>query len=187
MTLSALTSCSLHTESSWTCAANYPPTSAPLRSSRLRGSSGSHRGHGRGASHVHQANSLAMKIVFLKIHSTTASQLTHTTEERGIMKKEKMQMKDHKHLTGVANWTSNQPRRVASQTVACTQFVKVFWKLWGSIPLAAPGRGLAYGHAACRAGGLNVPQGLHEGGIHLVATIRDREVLERRGKTSVCQ
>lgn len=105
-------------------AATYSPTSAPLRFYRLRGSSGSHRGHGRGASHVHQANSLAMKIVVLKIQSTTASQLAHTTEERGIMKKEKMQMKDYKHLTGAATWICNQSRREASQTVACTQFAK---------------------------------------------------------------
>lgn len=182
MTLSALTSCWLHTESPWTCAANYAPTSAPLRSSRLRGSSGSHRGHGRGASHVHQANSLAMKIVVFK--NSLHNRISADAHDWGTRhNEEKIQMKDYKHLTGVANWT----RRVASQTVACTQFVKVFWKLWGSIPLAAPGRGLAYGHAACRAGGLNVPQGLHEGGVHLVATIRDREVLERRGKTSVCQ
>lgn len=51
-----------------------------------------------------------MKIVVLKIQCTTASQLAHTTEERGIMKKEKMQMNDYKHLTGAANWTCNQSK-----------------------------------------------------------------------------
>lgn len=49
-----------------------------------------------------------------------------------------------------------------------------------SVLTLPPGRGLAYGHAAWRAGGLNVPQGLHEGSVHLDATIGDREVLHTK-------
>lgn len=36
---------------------------------------------------------------------------------------------------------------------------------------------LTYGHVARRAGGLNVPQGLHERGVDLAAAVGDGQVL----------
>lgn len=42
------------------------------------------------------------------------------------------------------------------------------------------GQKLAYSHVARRAGRLDVPQGLHEGGVHLGGAIGDREVLQKR-------
>jgi len=39
-------------------------------------------------------------------------------------------------------------------------------------------KGLTNGHVACRAGRLDIPQGLHEGCIHLNVAIGHREMLE---------
>lgn len=44
------------------------------------------------------------------------------------------------------------------------------------------GHELTYSHVAWGAGRLDIPQGLHEGGIHLAAVITDREVLEERSR-----
>lgn len=49
----------------------------------------------------------------------------------------------------------------------------------------AEGHELAYSHVAWWAGRLDVPQRLHEGGIHLGASIRDGEVLQERGGLQV--
>lgn len=44
-------------------------------------------------------------------------------------------------------------------------------------------RELAYSHVAGRAGRLDVPQGLHEGGINLNVAIGDGEVLQERSSS----
>lgn len=46
-------------------------------------------------------------------------------------------------------------------------------------------RFLTYGHVAWWAGGLNVPQGLHERGIHLGAAVGDGEVLQHRRTSAI--
>ena len=40
------------------------------------------------------------------------------------------------------------------------------------------GGALAYGHVAGGAGGLDVPQGLHEGGVHQDVAVGDGEMLQ---------
>ena len=41
---------------------------------------------------------------------------------------------------------------------------------------------LAYGHVAGRAGRLDVPQGLHEGGVHQDVAVADGEMLQGIGQ-----